>query len=115
MVKVYGSSDDLICIGGDWEDELTFRGGDDDEHAVLALSDGTLLRVYYDGCWRFSQLVAGRIPFSKVEAEGEDKEGSRPSGEPWYSDVLTFGGDIKWIAHAEGQSFATKKPLRSTR
>lgn len=111
MTKIYGASDDLIEIDGDWQDELPFAG--DEEHGVVALSDGTLLRVTYDGCWRFALLVAGSVPFTKVDAEAEDKSGSRPTGEPWYSDVLTFNGEIKWVVHSEGNRYATSKPIRS--
>lgn len=113
MFKIHGASDDLIEIGGAWEDEIPYVG-DDDDWAVVALSDGTLLKVQYDGCWRFTLLVAGSVPFTRVDAEAEDKSGSRPSGEPWYSDVLTFNGDIKWAVHSEGSRFATNKPLRAT-
>lgn len=114
MIKIYGASDDLIEIVGDWEDEIAYAGddGESNDWPTLALSDGTLLRVCYDGCWRFAVLIAGSVPFTRVDAEAEEKSGSRPDGTGWYSDVLTFDGDIKWVAHAEVGKYAMKTPLR---
>lgn len=114
MVKIHGASDDLIEVGGDWEDEIGYEG-DELDGGIVALSDGTLLKVVYDGCWRFSLLVAGSVPFTRIEADAEDRPGSRPDGTPWYSDVLTFDGDIKWVAHSGQGRCVTKNPLRSTR
>lgn len=115
MIQIYGASDDLIEIAGDWQDEIGYVGDEDDHGTCLALSDVTLLSVRYDGCWRFAVLIVGTVPFTRVDAEAEDKIGSRPDGKPWYSDVLTFDGKIKWVVHADSGKYTTEKPLRSTR
>lgn len=47
MILVYGSSDDLIEIDGDWQEEFNVY----EFPVFLALSDGTLLRVDFDGEW----------------------------------------------------------------
>lgn len=53
MIRIYGSSDDLIEIEGDISEEFTLSG---DESGYIGLSDGTLLSVVYgpDGDWLFS-------------------------------------------------------------
>lgn len=62
MIKVYGSSDDLIEIESDNKEEfpseefLTYE-----ESNVVAFSDGTLLEVRFDrwGVWRIAPLERG--------------------------------------------------------
>lgn len=115
MTKIYGASDDLIEIDGDVSEEFNAYSSDEDAEWRLALSDGTLLSVRYDGCWRFNQLIAGSVSFTRVEADAEDKPGSRPDGGPWYSDVLTFADGITWVALSKASDVATKQRLRKAR
>jgi len=67
---IYGASDDLIEIEGDITDEFNvYLNGD--ETVLLAVSDGTLLRVKYDedGIWRLNRVVAGLAAFEKEEGD----------------------------------------------
>lgn len=87
-ITITGASDDLIEVGGDIQEEFNYYSRDDDS-ALIATSDGTLLRVNYDrdGIWRIAPLVYGTARQSKVEGSvGLDT-----------NDVVTLEGDIKWV------------------
>ena len=86
MTKIYGSSDDLIEVEGDIDNEFYCYAAE--EPTYLALSDGTLLSVLYDddGIWRFHLIVEGLADFSKTE--GLDDE--------IHSDIITLDGPIRW-------------------
>lgn len=114
MTTIYGSSDDLIELEGDVSQEFgAYERCEDGEGFVLALSDGTLLSVRYDGCWRFKTLAAGSLQFTREDAIEESRDGSRADGKPWYSDVLTFPDGLTWAALADRDKCATKQKLRS--
>ena len=86
QVILYGFSDDLIEIEGAIEKEVY---GDGDEPTWLAFSDGTLIRVTYDGDWHF-----------KVKELGEDSFAIVKNPEPntdQYTDTVTLNGDIRWV------------------
>lgn len=102
QIVIYGASDDLIEIEGDIVEELDGSGADaSDETTWLAISDGTLLKVVYDGCWRFTVIKKGSAKFVNSNDADEDKDGSRPDGKPWYSEIVTLEGDnLKWVARA---------------
>jgi hypothetical protein len=91
-VRVKGSSDDLVVLSGDLEDEFSPRDG---EPLLLGFSDGTLLRVCYTnvGMWSITRDVAGSASFDRVPAEGPDG--------PNYSDAVTLRGDIRWAVAGE--------------
>lgn len=89
-VIVYGHSDDIISVSGDIEDEFSVR---DDETKFLAFSEGTLLRVRYDGEWHISRHSAGSAAYARIESQGADDKD--------YSDVVTLEGDIRWIVAGE--------------
>lgn len=83
-VRVYGSSDDLIGIDGDIEEEFYHPAG----HALLGFSNGTVLDVEYSlGFWRIRAL-AGNADIHP--AMGGD-----------YSDVAAIHGDIRWVLKGE--------------
>jgi hypothetical protein len=89
-ITVYGSSDDLIEIEGDIEEEFNWYSEGPEEERYLAFSDGTLLSVCYDedGIWRLKRLVSGLSNFIKEEG---DVENDTP-------DKITLDGiDIKWV------------------
>lgn len=67
MIKIYGSSDDLIEIDGDIRGEFYLQNSD--ENSYLGLSDGTLISVLYDsdGIWRFNVLRKGLSNIKKVD------------------------------------------------
>jgi len=87
-VKVYGSSDDLIEVEGDLDEEFNvYLEGD--ESFFLGFSDGTLVQVWYDraGIWRTLILVIGRSATSLHTPVGEE-----------YSEVLELTGEkISWV------------------
>jgi len=84
-VIVYGFSDDLIEVEGEINQEF-YLGTD--EGGYLAFSDGTLLRVDYDGDWNISLKASGK---SSYHNEPPADNGSD------YSDIVTLTGDFKWV------------------
>ena len=101
-LTIYGASDDLIEVDGDIREE--FDSCEEDK-AVLAFSDGTVLSVHYDGQWTFKRVVKGSATFTKDEATSD--EGKRPDGKPAYSDVVTLEGEIRWVVY--GRSMAMRR------
>jgi hypothetical protein len=100
MIRVYGSSDDLIEIEGDIRAEFCIDSGDDDDHFV-AFADGTLLRVYYDnrGICHFTVAALGEYTKATITPYLNELVND-------YSDVITL--DIEktpkswwWVAYAK--------------
>lgn len=90
---IYGASDDLIEI-----ESTSFRAEEfnvypnEDERLILAVSDGTVLRVRYDedGIWRFTPLVVGsaNVDIKVCPVDSEDS----------YTDRVTLTGeDLSWV------------------
>jgi hypothetical protein len=98
---IYGASDDLIEIEGAFSEEL----GGYDFDGYLACSDGTLLRVKYEGEWRFTRVRAGTIESKIIPSVGDDNshegEYSRLTS---YSDIVVFDGKLTWVL--QGKSLA---------
>lgn len=91
-VTVYGASDDLIEIEGDVDEEfyaIEFGHENESEGGFLAFSDGTILRIVYDGIWRITPIAKGSSDI-KVDLAMEDDEDN-------YSDRATLSGKIKWV------------------
>lgn len=88
-ITIYGASDDLLEVEGAISEEFGVYGeAKDDEPFYVAVSDGTLLEVRYDGCWRLAQAKAGSCAFSKTEGD--------PDGD--YTDRITLTGDaLSWV------------------
>lgn len=90
-IVVYGSSDDIISIDGDFEEEFYCYHAEEDETdpTYLAFSDGTLLTVHYDttGIWRFGLVKEGTSDFTKEEGMDDS----------FHSDRITLDGDITWV------------------
>lgn len=88
MIKVYGSSDDLIEVEGDVVEE--FNPHDSDKADFLAFSDGTVLSIEYtsDGIWRINRVATGTAGYSKVEATDDEKN---------YTDTVTLDGKLTWV------------------
>jgi len=86
---IYGASDDLIEI--EFVDRLAEEFYlDSDESNILAISDGTVLRVRYDedGVWRFTTFVVGSSSVDIVPGTDDDR----------HSDVVTLTGDnLNWV------------------
>jgi hypothetical protein len=100
-LTIYGASDDLIEVEGDIRDEFyTTSECEDDNGDLLALSNGCIFRIKYDGCWRITPVVlAVGVQWSKVEAVDEDDNN--------YSDHLTVEGDVSWVVHGVRYAGAT--------
>jgi len=100
-ITIYGASDDLIEIEGDIREEFSFFP-DDGESRFLAVSDGTLLRVFYDddGIWRLNKIAGGLCTFKKAEG---DVEKDTP-------DKVTLSGvEIKWVVFGDDAAILGKK------
>lgn len=86
---IYGASDDLIEIESTSFEHEEFSISCDETN-ILAISDGTLLRVRYDedGVWRFSPVVLGSSTLD-IKQGIDDQE---------HSDRVTLVGDnLKWV------------------
>jgi hypothetical protein len=92
-ITIYGASDDLIEIDGAIREEFGCVLDVPGESAIIAVSDGTLLRVRYDedGIWRFTPSVLGSS--SIAIAPGMDDR--------LHSDrVILRGDNLTWVVLA---------------
>jgi len=82
---IYGASDDLLELEGQLSEELNPSS---DEKNLLALSDGTLLEIWYDddGIWRIRSLAKGACQQNFLQGSVEDDT----------PDKLTLTGDLRW-------------------
>lgn len=81
-ITIYGASDDLIEVEGDIHEEFSHYT---DVPFYIGISDGTVLRVGYDGLWNISVLRQGSgciVEHHKATDEDAD-----------YSDKLTLEWD----------------------
>jgi hypothetical protein len=94
---VYGASDDLVEVDGDVREE--FNPGDGPSY--IAVSDGTVLRITYDGQWHVTRLVAGSTTYQHDAATAEDGD-PREDGSPCYSDrVILSGVPVSWVVFGD--------------
>ena len=89
-VTIYGHSDDLIEIEGDFGVEFNAYDTED-----ILLSNGCKVRVTYDengdGCWRTNLLtpqLCTVVEHTLATDETDD-----------YTDRLTISGDFEWVEH----------------
>ena len=70
MITIYGASDDLIEVEGDIQEEFNVYPEDDTRY-LIAVSDGTLLKMWYDedGIWRIQHLSGKSEKFTKVDGD----------------------------------------------
>jgi hypothetical protein len=96
MIKVYGSSDDLIEVEGDIEEEFTLSEYDEN---LLAFSNGVVLRIKYNdsGIWRISPVTGNMV----IHMAPEDDEDN-------YSDVAIIEDDIRWVVQGIAGNFKPK-------
>lgn len=93
-IIIYGASDDLIEIEGNIREEFSSYPPEDDETLILAVSDGTVLRVRYDedGIWRFTPLVIGSS-YVDIKYGTDDRA---------HTDRVTLtGNDLNWVVLGE--------------
>lgn len=94
---VYGASDDLIELEGDLYEEF---GLPDSDPYYLAFSDGTLLKIGYDGEWNI-KLIEGRAKIMSAGQAYADFDPDTPeyiqNNVPNYSDLAVLEGDLTWV------------------
>lgn len=102
-VTIYGAGDDLIKVDGDVDEKFTIAAAPD-EGAVLAISEGTVLRITRDGngVWRINPVVRGSGALSITQAPREGDAGN-------YSDHAAIRGLVTWVVL--GNSLATAVPV----
>lgn len=91
MIKVRGTSDDLIELEGDIREEFYA----DEDGNYLAFSNGVALRIHYttEGVWRITKVREGSAGATIQYAE--DFEGFDDGDS--YSDVAEVIGNVKWV------------------
>ena len=100
-LKIYGASDDLIEIKGDFSEEINVLSGIDDG-GYLAFSNGNVIRVEYNGTWRFH-------PVSIMWDSYSNKQCTEASDDN-YSDIVTIeqeGHFFSWVAFIQHDQFAS--------
>ena len=97
MLTVTGYSDDLIEIEGDITEEIDVPYND--QNGYIAFSDGTLLKVVYDGLWRFFIVNQGPLFDHKVDGIEEDDT----------FDIVHFKTGIKWLLYSPGMHHLARK------
>jgi len=94
--KIYGASDDLIEIEGEVSDEI---GCYNDTKKNIVCSDGTRVKIDYDGNWGITVIETGSL-FDKIVLGSPAEE---PHTDPdakdcsAYSDVLILKEGIEWV------------------
>lgn len=94
-IKIYGASDDLIEVEGDFEDEWG-AGHDDAGYVELSTGDVFFVRYEDDGVWRVKHhVVSGKVevrndPCPPLNEEGENDDDR-------YTDECVVHGDIEWV------------------
>jgi hypothetical protein len=100
---VYGASDDLVEIEGDIREEFNHGDG---EPSYLAVSDGTVLRITYDGQWHISRITEGAAEYAHDPATAEDGDPRDDEYKtPCYSDRVTLTGmgdlPLAWVVFGD--------------
>lgn len=88
-IILYGASDDLIEIEATAFKNEEFNVNCD-ESCLVAISDGTVLRVRFDqdGIWRFAPVIRGSADLTIVQGTDDDN----------YTDRVTLtGDDLRWV------------------
>lgn len=85
---VTGISNDIIKINGDLQNEFNAY---DCTSGIIAFSDGTLLRVFYDliGRWKFKTLYNGTLLKDTVNGSVDEH------------DKVYFNKGLKWCIFSE--------------
>lgn len=86
VIKIYGASDDAILVDGAIKAE--FPCADTGDGVLLVASNGVVLRIQFETCWRID-LVTGRDLVQIVPCPEDDEDN--------YSDVATIPGDVDWV------------------
>ncbi|HEX2868667.1 MAG TPA: hypothetical protein VHO03_16625 [Ignavibacteriales bacterium] len=99
MIKVYGSSDDLVEIEGDIVEEFSHYG---DESCLLAFDNGVILECRYedDGIWRFRVKSQGNTTVNVIPPDLTKDE---------YSETVVIDAPVKVVAFGTNAQFYIKK------
>lgn len=86
MLEVFGSSDDLIELSGDLREEFSCL---EPEGALLAFSNGLVLRVVYSGTgvWRITPVTGSGYRLTQAPENDPDN----------YSDRALLDDNISWV------------------
>ena len=87
MITISGHSDDLIEIDGDIREEISCTNTGEDG-ALIACSNGVVLRIEYRTCWRLFPVTRTDLVEIVPCPEGDDDN---------HSDVATIRGDVEWV------------------
>jgi len=91
-VTIYGAGEDLIKVDGDMYGKFTVDAATSTDGAVLALSEGTVLRIRHDdhGVWRITPVFhgGGMLSIKQAPREGDANN---------HSDRVTVQGLILWV------------------
>jgi hypothetical protein len=91
-IIIYGASDDLIEVQSTSfkAEEFQVYLNYSDDSIILAVSDGTILRVRYDedGIWRFSPVVIGSASLEIKQGQDDRAHTDRA--------ILT-GRGLRWV------------------
>ena len=103
VLYISGQKDDLIEIEGEISAEFLALDLGEKFGGYLAFSDGTILKVTYDGVWRVFPSVVGDAEYLK---EYEAIEGDEEA----YSDVVRLSSSygFKWVVL--GKEYEVPRP-----
>jgi len=92
-VKIYGSSDDLVEVGGDVTEEFNIPYNTHEETAIIATNVGVVVRITYteQGVWRIVPIAGQPEQYTIVQAPEDDDDN--------YSDRCEIHGDIAWVVY----------------
>jgi len=102
-IKISGHSDDVVCVEGDVTDEFY---PSEDQPFFVGVSDGTLLRISYDGMWNIRVLITGSDD-TKITYEPATDEDTN------YSDIVTLENDDEWCWVVAGSGGLTNERTRN--
>lgn len=86
MIKIYGTSDDLIEVDGAIRAEFPVTDTGDDG-VLLVVSNGVVLRIRYHAFWSIEHVAGAAVEFERCSGDDEDN----------YSDVATITDPVSWI------------------
>jgi len=101
QLKITGYSDDNVEVDGAIREEYGAYDRGADKPVLVAVSDGTLLRVWYDndGLWRISVVANGTARLTKTEGSiTEDR----------FDEVLLEGSEFLWVSFGDAAALAGK-------
>lgn len=95
-VAVAGGPDLCILVRGGIDEDFYYHGNNVEAGDLLAFSDGTILRVVFDGGWHVTVVAAGSAVVT-VEPDTAQE----------FSDRATVVGDVRWVVHGRDWKAAT--------